>query len=92
MDESPSRMAGVHAAGRRLLGRERFERLVRLFRRRMARGGSMFPDYHLLEVFSATGTCSIRHARERLGYEPEFDLMKGLAATESDLSGRAHGV
>jgi len=92
VDEAPSRMAAVHAAGRRMLGRERFERLVRLFRQRMAGGGGMFPDHHLLEVFSATGTCSIRHARERLGFEPEFDLMKGLAATESDLSGRTHGA
>jgi Nucleoside-diphosphate-sugar epimerases len=67
-DQGPSRMASIHIAGRRIFGRERFERLLRLIRRRLARGGGMYPDRHLLSVFSATGNCSIRHARERLGF------------------------
>jgi nucleoside-diphosphate-sugar epimerase len=88
-DEAPSRLAVIHVAGRRLLGRERFERLLRLIKGRLAKG-VFYPDQHLLGVFSATGRCSIRRARERLGFEPEFDLAKGLAATASakGLSGR----
>lgn len=87
-DEGPSRAAVIHAAGRRIFGRERFERMLRLIKGRLARGGRMYPDHHLLDVFSATGHCRIRHARERLGFNPEFDLAKGLAATASDLRDR----
>ena len=87
-DEGPSRAAIVHAAGRRIFGRERFERIVRLIKGRLARGGRMYPDDHLLKLFSATGHCRIGHARERLGFTPEFDLAKGLAATASDLRDR----
>jgi nucleoside-diphosphate-sugar epimerase len=81
-DEAPSRLAAIHVAGRRLLGRDRFERLLRLIKGRLAKG-VVYPDQHLLGVFSATGQCSIRRARERLGFEPEFDLAKGLAAIAS---------
>jgi len=45
----------------------------------------MYPDAHLLELFSATGRCDIERARTRLAYEPEFDLTRGLAATASEL-------
>jgi nucleoside-diphosphate-sugar epimerase len=86
--EGPSRAAAVHAAGRRIFGRERFERIVRWAKRRLARGGLMYPDRHLLELFSATGRCDISRARERLGFNPEFDLARGLAATASELSDR----
>jgi nucleoside-diphosphate-sugar epimerase len=91
-DEAPARMARIHVVGRRILGRERFEGLVRLVRRRLATGGRMYPDQHLLGVFSATGRCSIRHARERLGFEPEFDLGQGLAAIELEVGGRVRVV
>jgi nucleoside-diphosphate-sugar epimerase len=91
-DEGPSPIASIHVAGRKILGRERFERLIRLTKRRLARGGSMYPDQHLLGVFSATGKCSIRQARERLGFEPEFDLAKGLAATESEFGLQVRSV
>jgi len=77
--------AAVYAVGRRLLGRERFERLVRWAKRRLAKDGTMYPDAHLLELFSATGRCDIERARTRLAYEPEFDLTRGLAATASEL-------
>lgn len=87
-DAGPSPAALVHAAGRRLFGRERFERMVRLIRARLARGGRIYPDDHLLQLFSATGHCRIAHARERLGFNPEFDLARGLAATASELRGR----
>lgn len=80
-DEGPSRLAIIHAAGRRILGRERFERLLRQIKGRLAGGGDMYPDQHLLGVYTAGGRCSIERARERLGYAPEFDLEKGLAAT-----------
>ena len=87
-DEGPSRAAVIHTVGRRVFGRERFERTLRLIKARLAGGGRMYPDRHLLELFSATGHCHIGHARERLGFDPEFDLAKGLAATASELRGR----
>jgi nucleoside-diphosphate-sugar epimerase len=90
--QDASRMASVHVAGRKLLGRERFERLLRRIKMRLARDGRMYPDRHLLGVFSSTGHCSIRHARERLGFEPEFDLAKGLAASETELRRRVRSV
>jgi nucleoside-diphosphate-sugar epimerase len=87
-----SRMATIHVVGRKIFGRERFERMLRQIKRRLARGGRMYPDQFLLSVFSSTGHCSIRHASERLGFEPEFDLAKGLAASESDLRRRVRSV
>ena len=90
--EDASRLASIHVAGRRILGRERFERVLRRIKMRLARGGRMYPDRHLLSVFSSTGHCSIRQARERLGFEPEFDLAKGLAASESDLRRRVRSA
>jgi nucleoside-diphosphate-sugar epimerase len=47
----------------------------------------MYPDRHLLELFSATGRCDIGRARARLGFKPAYDLEKGLAATASELRG-----
>lgn len=90
--QDASRLATIHVAGRKIFGRERFERVLRRIKRRLARDGRMYPDQHLLSVFSSTGHCSIRHARERLGFEPEFDLAKGLAASESDLRRRVRSV
>lgn len=89
-DEAMSLALMIHASGRRLFGRERYERLLRLVKGRLARGAAFYPDQHLLGVYSATGRCSIQRARERLGFEPEFDLPKGLAAIASakGLSGR----
>jgi nucleoside-diphosphate-sugar epimerase len=82
---NPTAMARIGGAGRKIVGRERFEALARLSRRRLAKGGVMHPNHHLLEVFSATGTCCINHARERLEFTPAFDLARGLAATEAHL-------
>ena len=84
-DDAPSAMAKISAIGRRVLGRERFENLVRLARQRLAKDGLTYPGHHLLEEYSATGTCQIDHARKRLGYRPEFDLEKGLAASEQHI-------
>jgi len=84
-NDAPSTMAKISAIGRRVLGRERFENLVRLARQRLAKDGLTYPGHHLLEEFSSTGTCRIDHARKRLGYRPEFDLENGLAATEQHI-------
>jgi nucleoside-diphosphate-sugar epimerase len=78
-------LANIYVMGRTILGRERFEKFVRQVKRRLSHKGMLYPDHHLLGVFSATGKCSIEHARNRLGFEPEYDLAKGLAATESYL-------
>ena len=80
-DEAPWWALAIHATGRKLLKRHRYERLLRLIKGRLASGGIVYPDQHLLGVFSAKGQCSIHRARERLGFEPEFDLARGLAAT-----------
>lgn len=84
-DSGPSRAAQISAIGRRVLGRARFEGLVRMAKRRLGRGGALYPDHHLLEVFSGTGICSIGQARGRLGYHPDLDLARGLAATATHL-------
>lgn len=84
-NDAPSAMARISAVGRRVLGHDRFEGLVRFAKRKLSKGGVTYPDHHLLGVFSATGTCKIDHARVRLGYAPEFDLPKGLAATKAHL-------
>nr|WP_245223318.1 MULTISPECIES: NAD-dependent epimerase/dehydratase family protein [unclassified Ruegeria] len=79
----------IGAFGRALLGRERFETLVRTIKRRVSSGdGATYPDRHLLELFASKGECSIAHAQERLGYQPDYPLEKGLAATADYLRGR----
>ena len=84
--DSLSPVLRAYAIGHKLLGRERFERLVRFVKRRVARGGKAYPDHHLLGVFYSSGNCSIARARDRLGYEPDYDLPKGLLAMESYLN------
>ena len=88
--DRPSAMARVSAIGRKVLGRERFETLARRARLALAKDAVTHPDHHQLEVFSATGTCHIDHARERLKYAPVFALSKGLAATEEHLKKLLH--
>ncbi|PWE32972.1 hypothetical protein DDZ14_07730 [Maritimibacter sp. 55A14] len=85
----PSVAARIGAWGRHLLGRERFESLVRRLRRR-AGGGETWPDRHMLTLYSAQGHCSIARAQARLGYAPDFTLEAGLAATAPYLKAR-HG-
>jgi len=84
-NDAPSAMARISAVGRRMLGRERFEKLVRLARQSLTKSGPTYPGHHFLEEISSTGTCQTDHARERLGYRPEFDIDKGLAATAPHL-------
>ena len=84
-DTGPSAAARISAVGRRILGRERFEALVRAARRRLKRGGEMRPDAHLYELMVARGSCPPDAARLRLGYQPEFGLAEGLAATSDHL-------
>lgn len=79
-DAGPSAAARVSAMARRLIGRARFEALVRGLKRRVSKG-DFYPDHHLLELFAATGSCSTRAARDRLGYEPRVDLATGLKIT-----------
>ena len=87
--ETLSVAARISALGRTLLGRERFEALVRAIKRRLASGdGAAYPDRHLLDLFAAKGRCSIAQAQARLGYQPDYPLEKGLAATADYLRGR----
>lgn len=80
----PSAAARISALGRRLIGHDRFEALVRRLRRR-AGGGEMRPDAHLFALYTATGACPPDRARARLGYAPAFGLAEGLAATAAHL-------
>ena len=86
----PSMAARISALGRKLLGRTFFEWLVRRAKRLRPAEGDTYPDRFLLELFSAQGTCDIRHARARLGYRPGFGLEQGLDAT-ADYLRRRHG-
>lgn len=83
----PSPAARISALGRRLLGHARFEALIAAARS-LRPAAELRPDAHLFALFTARGTCPATLARERLGYSPEFDLQKGLAATASHLRAR----
>lgn len=85
----PSTAARISAFGRRVLGRNRFEALVLALRRRLAKhGGDIYPDWHLTRLYSSQGICRIDRARERLGYDPQYTLEQGIAATSAYLNAR----
>ena len=79
--DAPSLPARLSAAARSRLGHDRVDALSRWLRARLRKGGTFWPDRHLVEEFSGTGTCHIDHARATLGYAPRHDLDSGLAAT-----------
>ena len=80
--DRPSLAARISAAARQVIGRDRFEALVARAQARLGpKGGDHFPDWFLLDLYSAAGTCRIDHARARLGYAPAFGLQAGLDAT-----------
>jgi nucleoside-diphosphate-sugar epimerase len=85
--QTPSIAARVSALGRRLVGRERFEALVRGVRRSRRHVTVMMPDAHMFELMVARGACPPDRARTRLGYVPDFDLARGLAETAAALRG-----
>ena len=79
--DAPSLPARLSAAARSRLGHDRVDALSRWLKARLRKGGTFWPDRHLIEEFSGTGTCHIDHARTALGYAPRHDLQSGLAAT-----------
>ncbi len=84
--DRPSLAARISAAARQVIGRDRFEALVAKAQARLGpKGGDHFPDWFLLDLYSAAGTCRIDHARARLGYAPAFGLQAGLDATAAHL-------
>lgn len=87
-DSGPSAAARVSAVARQLIGRDRFEGLVRSIKRRISKGGDLYPDHHLLEVFAGTGRCSTVQARARLGFEPAFGIAGGMVETGDYLKSR----
>lgn len=89
--QKPPLAARVSAAGRTILGRDRFEALLRHVRRHLKQGGEMRPDAHLFQLFTASGACPPDLARARLGYRPAFGLQEGLAATADHLRRLAGG-
>lgn len=86
--DKPPLAARISAIARQVLGRERFETLVRSIKQRIAPRGDTYPDRYMLELLSTKGTCRIDTARDRLGYQPDYDLAQGLAATQAYLRAR----
>jgi nucleoside-diphosphate-sugar epimerase len=84
-DHGPSPAARISAVGRKVLGHRRFEALVAFAKSKLARGGVLYPNHHLFEEYMGRGLCRIDHARDRLGYAPEYDLKGGLEATAEHL-------
>ena len=84
-DHGPSMAARISAAGRKVLGHRRFEALVAFAKSKLAKDGVLHPNHHLFEEYMGRGLCRIDHARNRLGYAPEFDLERGLEATADHL-------
>lgn len=82
--------ARISGAGRRLVGNDRFEQIVRVVKRLKPSGpqGPVAPDHHMLRLFTGKGAVRIDHAKARLGYQPAFDLEAGLRATEPYLKAR----
>lgn len=80
----PSPAARISALGRRLLGHARFEALIAAVGK-LRPATELRPDAHLYALYTAHGSCPPTLARQRLGFHPEFDLQKGLAATASHL-------
>ena len=82
--------AKISAVGRRMIGGDRFERLVGLAKSIKPSGpqGPMAPDHHMFKLYTATGRCRIDHARSQLGYDPTYDLAAGMAATAPYLKTR----
>lgn len=83
---APSLPARLSAAARGRLGHDRVDALSRWLRARLRKSGTFWPDRHLVEEFSGTGTCHIDHARTALGYAPRHSLESGLAATADYLA------
>lgn len=88
ISDTPPLAARISAAARGWIGRERFETLVQMVKRRLPQQDEVYPDRYMLDLFSTTGQCRIDRARARLGYAPEYDLEAGLAATHSYLRSR----
>ncbi|PPB81590.1 nucleoside-diphosphate-sugar epimerase [Albidovulum inexpectatum] len=84
-DTRPSAAARISALGRRVLGHRRFETMVAAIRDRVGRQRALYPNHHLFREYMGHGTCHIDHARNRLGYRPEYDLARGLTACEPHL-------
>ncbi|MGB3316089.1 MAG: hypothetical protein WBB85_16935, partial [Albidovulum sp.] len=84
-DHGPSMAARISAVGRKLIGHKRFEALVAFAKSKLAKDGVLHPNHHLFEEYMGRGLCRIEHARERLGYAPEFNLKQGLTATTGHL-------
>ena len=88
-DDRQPLAARVSAMGRMVLGRKRFEALVARIKSAIAPNNHEFyPDHHLFGVYTSAGECRIDHAREVLGYDPQFGMSEGLAATRAHLTAR----
>jgi len=76
---APSLAAKISLKLRAHLGHDSFERIVGPLKRLRAGKKPIYPDRGTLELLSATGHCSITHAKKRLGYAPVYDFERGLA-------------
>ena len=71
---APSGAARVSAFVRKVMGRSRFEALVRFVSDLTIRKGPVYPDRQMLALYSACPDISCDHAREHLGFMPRNPL------------------
>lgn len=66
-----------------LVGKERIASLRRLVINLKQKRGPItyYPDAYTFGLYTSQGTCSIEKAKAELGYQPKFDLVKGMAAS-----------
>lgn len=76
--QSPSVAARISSLGRRLIGRDRFERAVTRLRSLGPAAGPVRPDAGTLLLYMSSPQVSIAAARAQLGYRPAIDLGQGL--------------
>ena len=82
----PSMAARISASLRRAVGSRRFEAIQGRVRGLRKSSGLTYPDRHMLELYRGKPAVSIAKARSVLGYEPDFDLARAMAAIARDHS------
>ncbi|ANT61248.1 hypothetical protein AYJ57_13230 [Salipiger sp. CCB-MM3] len=76
----PPLAARISAAGRKVLGHERFESLVARAQQLRGPSGPVRPDHAALELYASDPSVSIEKAQARLGYAPRYSFSAGINA------------
>jgi len=78
----PGLAAKVSMRLRSIVGHDAFDKAVRTVKGLKAGKAPIYPGRSQLQLFSGTGVCSIAHAKQRIGYAPQFDFQRGLKEIE----------